>query len=129
MGECRNVPVRTNLFNLAVLLVNICKASEDPEIGWEDAMYTIDETIRFLNRRLTMLPERTTTSCLWACNLLNEKGDFWHPQGLSFDTFIYRLLGDAYDFDKELNSMGEYKGRGKEWEHYKFRDKESQKDD
>lgn len=110
--EFRNTRMYMKLLNASVLLGNVVLASKDPDIGWEDANFTLHETVRKFHWRVFM-EERLLTGCLWACNLLDEKGKFWHPGGLTFDQFLDKVLRGRWDFDKFYNLLGPYKGKNK----------------
>lgn len=83
-------PVR--LLDIAVLLYAVYQGAADEDVGFEDAQETLDTLTRKLNKKIFMEPA-VLESALWSCNLLNEKGKFIHPRGLSFEQFLKDVLG------------------------------------
>jgi len=89
--------------DLAVIFYNLFSAYDDPTVGFEDANQTIFEVASAFNR-VQLVDRNKIESVLWACNLMSEKGKFWHPQGLSFDAWINKLkLIDK--FNKKYNFL------------------------
>ncbi len=74
----------------AVLLMHVMDGLADKDVGFEDADKTYEQVRNSLNRTF-MLSKETIESALWACNLLNEKGKFKHPDGMSFEGFVSKM--------------------------------------
>ena len=89
--------------DLVVMLFNVLKASQDEQVGFEDANNTLESLIRKLNAGIRLDPS-LIESCLWSCNLLSEKDSFWHPKGVTFDQFVARAL-PQYNFNKIYNTI------------------------
>jgi len=100
-------PVR--LLDIAILLLNAYKANEQPEIGYQDTIETLDALSRRLNQKILLDP-RQIESLLWACNMLDEEGKFVHPTGMKFDDFVHRVAPGG-DFSKKYNTV-EWKDGG-----------------
>lgn len=83
---------KARLFDLMVLIANVWMANEDQNIGFEDADQTINELTQKMNYEVWTKME-DIESALWACNLLDEKGKFWHPRKYGFEEFVKVLLG------------------------------------
>lgn len=96
-GKWRTV----RLLDFVTLLDNIYRAAEDGEIGFEDAGDTIDTLTRKLNKKVLIDPG-TLEGALWSCNLMDEKGKFWHPRYKTFDEWVKQLLGQDH-FNKIYN--------------------------
>lgn len=91
-----------NSLQLSVLIANLYRAAKDPKIGFEDADRTFKEMELALLRPVS-LPREVLESVLWGCNLLDEKGDFFHPADSSFDSFVKALLpGDHFNKEHHL---------------------------
>jgi len=79
------------LLDVAVLLFNVHKGATDAEVGFEDCRETLDTFTRKLNKYMFVDP-MLLESALWSCNLLDEHGRFWHPQGLTFEEFLKKVV-------------------------------------
>lgn len=97
-GKWRSV----RLLELAVLLYNAHIAARDDDIGFEDANDTLDNITRRFNKWIFVDPA-LVDSLLWACNLLNEKKQFVHPRGLTFEQFIEKILKGRGKYDTFYN--------------------------
>ena len=89
-------------FDLVVLLHNALLANEEKDVGFED----VDETIETLTRKMDktiLMKKRLVESCLWACNLRSERNRFWHPQGLTLDHFLSKMVPKEIKFNKDYN--------------------------
>ena len=94
----------------AILLFNCYKAEADSRTS--DC--NVDERLPYMLQRgyrKTTVNIAALEHCLWACNMLDEMGEFWHPLGLSFEEFTKKLLTDNYEFDTIYNTL-ERKKRG-----------------
>lgn len=99
--EKRNVTRPISALDVTALLSNVIQASRQQDVGIEDANRTAAELLKELNVKLR-LSESAIESALWACNLLNEKGLFTHPNGGTFDDMAKRIAGPD-KFDKSYN--------------------------
>lgn len=97
----RWLPVK--LYDLCTLLHNVQEGAKHPDVGFEDAARTIEETIAKLNRKI-LLPPDLIESALWSCNLMNEEGAFWDFKGRNLDTFLSHVLGPQ-KFNKTYNTI------------------------
>jgi hypothetical protein len=80
------------VMDVAVLLYHVWRGAQEPEVGFEDAGNTLDGLTKSLNKKV-FVPPGLLESCLWSCNLLDERGQFWHPRGLTFEQFASSVLG------------------------------------
>lgn len=97
------------LLDVVTLLYNVHRGAQTDEVGFEDAMNTLEAVTRRLNKK-TLVDPQVLESCLWSCNLLNERGQFWHPRGYTFDQFLKDILqGDEFDKDYNLIKKREKK--------------------
>lgn len=104
----RRITRNVTVLDLVVLLGNVFRGLADNTVGYEDTKLPLDTLVRHLNRRVKVWL-RDLEPALWACNLLDEKGDFWHPKGVTFDRWISTML--PYDkFDKLYNLVEEKNG-------------------
>lgn len=94
-------PVR--LLDIAILLLNAYKANEQPEIGYQDTIETLDGITRRLNQKILLDP-RQIESLLWACNMLDEEKKFAHPTGMEFKDFVKRVLPNG-TFNLKYNTV------------------------
>jgi hypothetical protein len=97
-GQWRQVKLR----DLTVLIYNVWKGAEDRRVGFEDARETVDSIVAKLNKTFLTDPS-LLESGLWSCNLLNEQGEFWHPQGRTFDEFVREILAPGERFHRAYN--------------------------
>lgn len=94
---------KIKMSDIAVLLFNVKRGAQLEAVGFEDANRTIESLIRQLNRAM-WVDRSILESCLWSCNLLNEKNKFWHPTDKSFDDFLKDLIGNV-NFDRFYNTI------------------------
>ena len=94
-------PVR--LRDVVTLLHNLMAGALDEDVGHEDADKTIDDIVSPLNRK-TPVTLAAIESCLWSCNMLDEKQKFWDSNGRTFDQFVKDVLS-PYKFDKIYNTI------------------------
>lgn len=97
----RTFPI--NVFNLAILIANVYRAENDPRFA---GCHTDHHLEYYLKRagRSTKVHITALEASLWACNMLEEAGEFFHPFGLTFDQFIKKIkLTDDYNYDKVYN--------------------------
>jgi hypothetical protein len=76
--------------DIAVLLDNLYRATQHPEIGYADADTTMRELI---NATLVPveLPREVVEKLLYYSNLMSEEQGFWHYEDISFDQFCSKL--------------------------------------
>lgn len=93
-----------NHLQLIVLFANVLLAKEDKDIGYQD----IDTPLKELKHRLetsgSQIRHRELEAALWACVMMAEKEQFWHPEGESFKTFIFKLFNARY-VDKHFHEI------------------------
>jgi hypothetical protein len=95
------------MLDVVVLLYHVYQGLKDDDVGYEDA----EDTLALMTRRLSpiyRMDPKILESALWSCNLLNEKGKWWHPNDRTFDEFIRDVLGED-SFNKTYNVI-EFKG-------------------
>lgn len=80
------------VLDLAILLYHISKGAEREDVGFEDARETIESLTAALNNTVR-LDKTYLESALWSANMMDEAGQFWHPQGLTLDAFIKSIVG------------------------------------
>jgi hypothetical protein len=76
------------------------------------AEITIEEMYGSVPRNKVMVDKRVAEAALYACNVMDEMGDFWHPDGKRFDTFLKDVLQSDEKFDKFYNTIE--RGSGEE---------------
>lgn len=94
-----------SILELSILILNVALAAKDPDIGFCDADRTLEELLSSLNFTFPIQPD-ALESALWSCNILDEKGKFFHPFGGSFDNLLKRI-GLLDRFDKRYNMIKE----------------------
>lgn len=93
-----------SLLQAVVLLTNLALARRDKNVGFEDADRTYEEVVDALHQgRSITIKQDILESALWACNLLDEQGKFFHPASKRFDIFVRFLLSSNEKFNKDLN--------------------------
>lgn len=86
----------------AVLLYNVYRGSDHPQVGYEESRMTMVKMSEYFSNRGMLIPKEIVESALWSSNLLDEVGEFWHPQKISFEAFVQRI-NKKQDFDRRLN--------------------------
>lgn len=92
-----------SLLDIAALLANLHEASRNPRVGFEDADQTLGELSGKLASRYVRINTKDLESALWASNLLDELGQFWHPNDVSFDQFVNKFCLAGESFNREYN--------------------------
>lgn len=105
-----------DLMSLMTLLVNLHLAAQDRDIGQGNAEKSLKELTQELTRSQTQkgnppfrvpVSESTLESCLWSCNMMNEKGKFWtpfiRPKSTTFNSLLEEVLHPDQKFDKFYN--------------------------
>ncbi len=92
-----NLSTTLSLREAMILLCNIYRAKQDAEIGFEHAVKTIEELCAPLEAHKVELTVTDIESALWSCQLLDEKGEFWHPFGRSFDEFLKDISEEKFN--------------------------------
>lgn len=101
---------RISLLDAVVLLYHVHRGAQHPEVGFEDADKTLKQLTKSLAQFRYTITESSLESALWSCNLMDEVGEFWSPQGLSFKDWTNRLLSEqGADFDHFYNVIDERK--------------------
>lgn len=91
-----------NSLDLATLLYCFIKYVNEED--YEGAGRTYENTIKsMLNQSGLRVEQPDVENALHAANMLNSKGKFSHPEGLTFEAFVSRIVGDKYDFDPDYN--------------------------
>lgn len=103
MSSYQPKTVFLSLYDVAILLANLHRALHDPLVGFEDADHTLTE-IELALRKRTTFPIEVIESVLWAANLLNEKGAFFHPKNEKFEDWQKKIL-PKHDFDPIFNTI------------------------
>lgn len=91
-----------SLMDIMVLLYHIKVGESVPDVGYEDAERPIEEILEELKRQSTVR-HKTLERALWSCNLMDEAGLFWHPEGITFKDMLRRVVPVDYRFDREYN--------------------------
>lgn len=94
--------IDVRLMDIVALLYALHRAGADDDIGFEDAGRTLEGITRVLNRRVA-LESSVLESALWSCNLLDEKGQFWHPEGLEFERWVKDIIGRNLKYNRVYN--------------------------
>lgn len=92
-----------DVFSLAVIIANVHKAEKDSRFS---DCHTDHHLEYYLKRasKMTQVHLTALEASLWACNMLEEEGEFWHPFDLTFDQFIKKIkLTNDYKYDKVYN--------------------------
>ena len=93
--------------DLAILLWNVMRAKDDPEIGFEDAEISFDYFMKNQNKPMP-IKRQALESALWSCNMRAEGGKFEHHEGITFEQFTARILKGNHaniSFDKFYNLL------------------------
>lgn len=79
-----------------------------------DADRTVKEIVREIDEYPGHLPKGLLESALYCCNMEDERENFWHPLGQSFDRFVQGIFGTNKQlaFDKYYNVIYEKKNDG-----------------
>ena len=109
-----NPRISLKLVDAAVLLWNLLESARDPEIGYNDAHTTL-RYMRYKFRWSVMLRRGIIENCLYACNMMAEKGKFVHPDGRTFEEFLTDIFRRHWKFNTKYNLLE----RDEEWQKLK----------
>lgn len=101
MVKTKKKVISLSLSDIAILMVNTYQASNLKSIGYLDAEEPLYHLIARLNERVD-LPEELVEKLFFSANLLDEQGQFWHPNKVEFKAFLTRLKTRTI-FDRRLN--------------------------
>ena len=93
-----------------ILFTNFYRALEDEDIGFADC----NNSIKTINDKMTeersiVLSRADLEALLWSANMLEEKGEFWHPKKERLTDVVDKLLTKNEDFDYYYNLIKENK--------------------
>lgn len=94
---------KLSLMQAAILIFNMARAVRNPNVGWEDQFNGITEVKAYMRRGKIEIKTGLIESLLWACNLLNERKEFIHPEGGDFITFANSFAKRGEVFDRLYN--------------------------
>ncbi len=83
--------LKIKILDLAILLLNVHRAAQEPAIGFVDANQSLDTLTSKLDRTIS-IDRSLIESALWSSNMLDEDGKFWHPRDMSFEKWHKELL-------------------------------------
>lgn len=101
--------IKLSLLDGSILMQNSMKASKDKEIGWGDTRFSLGTWKYVLGGEFTVRQDLVETG-LWCAKMLEEKGEFFHPEGLTFDQFLKRMTPAGWEYDPlycEFKKIGE----------------------
>ncbi len=97
---------RVSPLTCVVLLHHVTKCDDADN----DADRTVHEITTQIDQFQTSIPRALLESALYCCNMENERGQFWHPYGWSFDKFVNETIRDRdLHYDKYYNLIYEKK--------------------
>lgn len=94
--------LQISLRQLAVLLYNAAAGVKSPHIGHLEAGRSL-EGFWYALDRTTLLDVKDLEAALYLANARDERGEFEHPDGLSFSQFVGQLLPSSFRFDRNVN--------------------------
>ena len=92
-----------SLLDCVVLLDHLYRC---PDLKYDINNTTIEIMEKLKNKHIKMF-QAQLESCLYGANLLNEAGQFWHPQGKSFDKFVSDIIPEHLRYSKYYNYVVE----------------------
>lgn len=81
----------------AVVLIHNIALCPDAE---NDADMTVREIIAEVNTGTNYINRKVLESAFYCCNMNDERGQFWHPYGMSFDRFVKKIIGKDFYFNR-----------------------------
>ena len=82
-----------SLIQMLVLAANVVKAKTLPEeVGYLDWDVPFWRFLAKLNKYRTHIKKSELEAALWACNLLDEQGEFFNLDGEKLDVFINKIM-------------------------------------
>lgn len=99
----RNYPT---MVDMTVLIHNLYKGAAHPEVGYLDSLLPLKQIVKTFDFEVPY-QVRKIESALFMSNLLAERGEFWHPTGMPFETWVKRMHPGGVEFDKRYNYFRE----------------------
>jgi hypothetical protein len=101
---------------MATLLVNLHLAAQHPLVGHGDHVQSLRDITNSMNIGTVKIRKNTLESALWACNMMEELGEFWAPfieptrikNYSEFQRFldgVHGRLPYGYKFDRFYNTI------------------------
>ncbi len=87
--------LRLSVLDLAILLFHVHRGTEIEQVGFEDCERTLQQLTAALEPKRVFVPRECVESALWSANLMDEVGEFWHPQGTGFDKWVRKILAHS----------------------------------
>lgn len=82
-----------NMLQLLVLAANVVKANSMPDlVGYEDWDVPFTRFCQRIEKQGTVMRRSEMEAALWACNLLDERGEFFNVTSEDLDVFINKLM-------------------------------------
>lgn len=118
-----------SLLDMCVLLCNLHRSKQEPNIGYLDSGMTIEELTKKLEVKRVFISKDNLERALYACNMLDELGQktattddesileekiligecafFWHPNKEPFENFVKNLTqsNKGITFDRKYNLL------------------------
>ena len=101
-----------SLLQLSTLMMNVYLARSVDEIGWQHARQTFDRYYREMETT-TRISQGNLETGLWACNMLDEQGRFWHPDQGKLRPFVRSILNSDERYDYYYSLIREDTGERK----------------
>ena len=100
-----------NLQQLLVLTANVVKAKTMPDTaGYLDCEVSYSSFLARLQRHGAVMKRSELEAALWACNILDEQGEFFNVTSAPLDVFINQLMNykkRRLHFDRLYNQVKE----------------------
>lgn len=91
--------------DFAALLSGLVAAIRHPKVGFNHATADVAGWLASIAPYGITLNDAFIEDMLYACNMLDELGEFSHPEGKTFTKTLATVLRRDERFDKEINSI------------------------
>lgn len=83
----------------------VLAGSSHPELGFQEFEWSLNYMLKLLQDRNTSIRTNKLSTnlvecALWYSNMLDELGEWSHPEGLTFDQWVRNLLPKKLTYDK-----------------------------
>lgn len=91
--------------DFAALLAGLCIAIKHPKVGFNHATTDVAGWLSSIAPYGITINDAFVEDMLYACNMLDELGQYSHPQGKTFQETLSTILRRTEYFDKDTNSI------------------------
>ena len=91
--------VSVRLLDVYALMDNVTRGRDHKDVGHQDVDHTYESLRSHLNSYI-YLPTDVVQSALWSASMLNEAGEYKHPEDLSYQGLAQKICPPGLTYDE-----------------------------